>query len=125
MDLALRVGGGVNNEAAGGETHRERCSFAFSTRFALRRTTERFARRADSVEQIGLGAVAALGSLRPVEFDHQLAALGQEPGEPGALTVDAFDRPCPKPTASFSSIEEALATVRVGFGCGRLQHRHR
>lgn len=52
--------------------------------------------RPGSHREVGLRAVAPLGSFGSVELDHDLLSLGQVSGEAGSMAAGAFD--CPKPS---------------------------
>jgi hypothetical protein len=125
VDLALGVAAGVDREPAGGEPDGECLAFAVGARFAEVLTAERFASGADCIDRVGLRAVTPRRATGTIELDHPLAALGKEPGEPGAVSVGAFDRPDTQPAVTVSEIHKALVAVRVGSSGGRFDHRGR
>jgi hypothetical protein len=58
--------------------------------------------------------VAAGGSARPVELDHPLAPLPQEPGQPGPVAAGALDRPDPSAAVLPGQVHEGGVAVGVG-----------
>jgi hypothetical protein len=49
----------------------------------------------DGVQGVALGAVAAAGPLGPVDLDHPLALVDQQPGQPGPRVPRRFQGPDP------------------------------
>ena len=69
-------------------------------------TAECLACSADGVDGVGLRAVTPRWSAGPIEFDDPLATLGQEQGDPGAVSVGILDRPGSQPGVAISSGEK-------------------
>jgi hypothetical protein len=113
-DLALGGGGGVDGRASGGEAHGQRCALAWGTGLSEVLAGEGLASGSDGVEGVGLGAVAAGGTVRAVELDDQLAALGEEPGQAGAIAAGALDRPRPQTGVLVSQRDERGVAIEVG-----------
>ena len=49
----------------------------------------------DRIQYIALGAVAAPGPRGPVDLDHPLALVDQEPGQPGSIAARPLQGPDP------------------------------
>ncbi len=77
-------------------------------------SSQRFAPGTYGVEQVGLRAVAARRSVRPVELDDQFAAFGEVAGQPGAIAAGALDRPRPKPRVPIGHRHQLGVPVDVG-----------
>lgn len=75
------------------------------------RTRERFACRPDRVERIGLGSVAALGSLGSVELDDELVVLREVSCKTRAVAPCALDRPGAKTRVLIRERDELLVAV--------------
>jgi hypothetical protein len=56
---------------------------------------EGFAAGSDRVQGVALGPVTASGPRGPVDLDHPLALVDQEPGQPGSIAAGAFQGPHP------------------------------
>jgi hypothetical protein len=54
-----------------------------------------FAAGSDGVQGVALGPVAAAGPRGPVDLDHPLALVDQEPGQPGSIAAGSFQGPDP------------------------------
>ena len=67
---------------------------------------------------VGLGAVAAVRPLGPIQL-HNLFLVGmQEPGQPGAVAASALDRPHPLPRVLVGELQE-LPVAGWGSSPGR------
>jgi hypothetical protein len=78
-------------------------------------TAERLAGRSNSVQVIGLGAVAARRAGRTVDLDDPFALLEQVGGEAGAVAAGALDRPDPT-SWRLLDCEPVAAAVADGVG---------
>jgi len=79
-------------------------------------TSERFARCADGVQRVGLGARAALASPRSIDLDDALTLSDQEARETGAVGASALDRPhaAAVRTTTCAGQHVAVAAARCG-----------
>jgi hypothetical protein len=77
VELALGIGGGLDRRAAGGQPHRQRRALASRAGLGELVTTQGFAGCPGRVQRVGLGAVAAGGSLGSVQL-HHLLGVGVE-----------------------------------------------
>ena len=105
----------MNGARSGGQQDAHRFAVAASPRLGEVFAGQRFAGGADGVEVVGLGAVAAGRSGRPVDLDDPFAVFEQVGGEPGAEAAGALDRPDAPPGGVFVGEREHPAVAeRVG-----------
>src|SRR5215218_6076006 len=93
LELAAGVRPGRHDSAAGGGQHPDRLAVP-----ALAWPGEVVAGQGlvagpDGVQGVALGPVAAPGPLGPVDLDHPLAMVDQEPGQPGPIAPGPFQGP--------------------------------
>ena len=93
LELAAGVRPGRHDSAAGGVQHPDRLAVP-----ALAWPGEVVAGQGlvagpDGVQGVALGPVAAPGPLGPVDLDHPLAMVDQEPGQPGPIASGPFQGP--------------------------------
>jgi hypothetical protein len=93
FEVVDRLGPCSDRATTGDQEHPERFAVAATTGLSEMLAGERFAGGTDSVELIGLGAVATGGPGRPVDLNDPFASLQQERGEPGSVAAAGFDRP--------------------------------
>jgi hypothetical protein len=84
MQLALRVGGGLDRGAARGQPRRQRRAVSRGAGLGELVAAQGLTGSPGGVQGIRAGAVAAGGSLGPVQLHHLLSVGGQEPGQAGA-----------------------------------------
>jgi hypothetical protein len=80
VELALGVGGGLDRRTPGSQPHRQRRSVAGRSGLGELVAAQGLTGRPDRIQRIGLGAVAAGGSLGPVQLHHLLAMSLEEAG---------------------------------------------
>ncbi len=59
-------------------------------------------------------AISGTHTLWAVEFDHQIAGLGEEPGEPGPVSVSALNRPDPQTAVPVRHRDKRRLPMGVG-----------
>jgi hypothetical protein len=109
-DLLLSDRRCLDRGAPGGEQHRECLPLTGRPRCADPGARERFA-RADGIQRVRLGAVAALGSFRPVQLDDELVDACEVAGEAGAVTAGSLDRPGPGVRMLVGELHQGLVTL--------------
>jgi hypothetical protein len=79
-------------------------------------TAQRLPARADRVQGIALGTVAAAWPLGPVDLDGPLALIGQEAGQPCPVAAAAFQRPAAPARCSLGDqAEQRLVAVLAAW----------
>jgi hypothetical protein len=81
-------------------------------------TAQRLAGGPGRVQGIGLGAVAAGGTLGPVQLHDPLGLTMEEPGQPSAVPAGALDRPHPLTMVLVDQLQQPAVARRGGrHGC--------
>jgi hypothetical protein len=112
--LPLGITGARGGRLAGGQQHRQGLPVPVRPGRAQIVPRQGFPGCADGVEGAGLGAVAPLGALGPVQLDDGLVPLGQDRGQAVAVPAGALDRPGPQPAVLAGEVDQFLAAVGVG-----------
>jgi hypothetical protein len=106
LELAAGVRPGRHDAGPGDMQHPDRLPVPTLARAREVVASQGFAAGPDGVQGVALGAVAAPGPLGPVDLNHPLALVDQEPGQPGPIAPPSraqTRRPGACSSASWSS----------------------
>jgi hypothetical protein len=103
VELALGVGGRLDRRAPCGQPHRQCRAMAGRAGLGELVTGQGLAGRPGGVQGIGLGAVAAGGSLGSVQLQDLLGLSGQEPGQASTVAAGASIAHTRRPSCRLAS----------------------
>jgi hypothetical protein len=99
---------------AGGQQHPQGLPIPAPPRHRRALLGQRLPGSADGVQGVGLAAAAGRPA-GPVDLDHPLTTVGQQPRQPGAIGAGAFDREAsPAGNMRAGEVEQLLKASRVG-----------
>jgi hypothetical protein len=123
VQLPLSVGGRLDRGAASGEVHLQRGPFRAGLGSGQMGAGQRIAGGAFGVDRIGLGAGSSLRPHWTIQFEDQLAGLGQVTGQSGAVAPAALQRPGTQPGVLLDHHRQLGVAVRIGRHRRPRQHR--